>query len=599
MRWLGLCAALLAACSVDVDYERRTIAFDVVSPATPGGGADPIVAKGSTLFTGYISRDDGVTWAQANPAIIINTAQISDDEHMIVNTTAFGWGRWNKTTDQVNTINSPTASIGAIHLRPTGTILLQQPQTTNVHRQTSDGAWTQAPLPVPPSGASPAQPTVSSIESTPTSAYLVSDWGIYRSTDDGASWTYVYKPNVLVTLLPFDDGRVAVMNQNRAIVEVLDANGAQTGTTSPQFMNGGGTGRIFTCMGAIVFGGYYSVDLGTTFMPITPDVPNIAFEVGSTVCGGDYLLVHIKTPSNWLVKISAFRQFDKLYSYTPMYETSGGNYLKLNSGTVLAGNLAWKPGESTWSIRIQPNASKIYVLGDDSLYAYSGRNVYRSTDDGVTWTTTMAPVDLPIWDNVFAETTGTMWASYSQGGQGGDVISIQTKLWRSDDHGVTWMLVWDRTSMTMDAGATSTEPYAPRLLAVASDGTFVGGAYRDGLFLSHDHGDTWTSSPFPPGYIFRYLTAKNHGVTFDDNDTPTDDVEDKTDAVRSFHLWHDYGAGDAFAQVTPLVPTPTMGDLPADLSSALSTLSFDQSGFVWWYGGMPLQGVWKSREPIE
>jgi hypothetical protein len=603
MKWLGPCALLVVVgCSVDVDYERRTLAFDPVSPPAPGGGAVPIAANGTTLFTGFISRDDGVTWAQANPAVIINTAQISNDGGMLVNTTAFGWGRWDKATDQINTINSPLSAIGHIHLRrSTGTIIAQQPGTTAIARQTSDGMWSQTTLPVPPSGASPPIPNFYDITSTADAAYLHSDWGIYRSADDGATWTYIYNPNnATIRLLPLTDGRLAVLSSARAIIEVIDAAGAQTGITSPQFLAGGGVGTPFACLGAIVFGDQYSTDLGQTFQKYTPDVPGITFELdGNPVCGGDYLLAYFRLPSPWLVKITTFGQLDHLYTYTPNYTTSTGSYTKLASGTVLAGNLAWKPGESKWSIRVLPSLPMIYALGDNSLYAVNGRQVYRSTDEGVTWTQTMAPADLPMWTDVFADADGTMWASWTNNTAGNvDMAFVQSKLYRSDDHGVTWTLVWDKMGMTTDGGITTTE-VAPRLAAIASDGTFVGAAYRSGFYVSHDHGQTWRSSPFPQGFRFLMLTGNDHGVTFDENDITTDDPEVKTDSARSFHLWRDYGAGNAFAQVTPLVPTTMMGDQPADLSQVQMTFSIDRNSYVWWYGGMPVQGVWRSREPID
>src|SRR6185503_4789663 len=101
MRWLGLCALVLCACSVGLDYEQRTLAFDPVSPPVPGGGSDPVAASGTTLFLGStFTRDDGATWATPNPAIVVSFVQISDDGQMLVNTTAFGYGRWDKTTDQ-------------------------------------------------------------------------------------------------------------------------------------------------------------------------------------------------------------------------------------------------------------------------------------------------------------------------------------------------------------------------------------------------------------------------------------------------------------------------------------------------------------------
>lgn len=95
--------------------------------------------------------------------------------------------------------------------------------------------------------------------------------------------------------------------------------------------------------------------------------------------------------------------------------------------------------------------------------------------------------------------------------------------------------------------------------------------------------------------------VRTRAVSFDDNDVPVnrEDPDDLTAGPKAFHLWEDYGAGEAFKQVTPLVPTPDMGDRPADLSSVLPTMTIDAQSYVWWYGGGTVQGVWRSREPID
>ena len=77
-----------------------------------------------------------------------------------------------------------------------------------------------------------------------------------------------------------------------------------------------------------------------------------------------------------------------------------------------------------------------------------------------------------------------------------------------------------------------------------------------------------------------------------------DDENDLTVGVPSFHLWRDYGAGFAFEQASPLIPTE-MGDDRADLTPVLSSVVIDETSTVWWNGGANGQGLWKSRRAID
>jgi hypothetical protein len=192
-----------------------------------------------------------------------------------------------------------------------------------------------------------------------------------------------------------------------------------------------------------------------------------------------------------------------------------------------------------------------------------------------------------------------MWASgglfFSSNIPGSSTGPGTAQLWRSDDHGVTWQQVWEREASLVSSSMLVGE--APHLAAIASDGTFI--ADGSSFYTSRDRGQTWAESPFPRAYRFRYVTGNGNGVSFDDNDVPQFDPDDLTVSVKSFHMWHDYGAGAAFAQVTPIVPTPDMGDQRVDLEQVLPTLSMDDQSYVWWYAGSPTQAIWRSRRPID
>jgi hypothetical protein len=123
------------------------------------------------------------------------------------------------------------------------------------------------------------------------------------------------------------------------------------------------------------------------------------------------------------------------------------------------------------------------------------------------------------------------------------------------------------------------------VIGLAND-VLVGRSSMFGLHVSRDHAETWESLPFPPGFILRGVTHGGSAHTWDSNDEPT--------MPNAFHLWHDNGLGSAFHQVTP----HNMNDEPIDLSSVLSTTTLDTSDHMYFYGGAPQQGAWKSTTTL-
>jgi hypothetical protein len=561
IRWL-LIAALLAACSVDNDYERSTLKFEPISPPKPGGGEPLLGASGSVIYTqsGQISKDGGVTWAGSNPAILPEFASVGSQDEIAVMTTAFGLGRWNMATDLVMPVNAPMAT-GLWHLRPNGTLVVTTGKP--MARQTSDGAWTQTTLPDPP--ILTTGPSIWDIQSSANVILVSSSWGVYRSADDGLSWSYVYQPSQLNQnkIVALADGRFLVTLPN-GTADQLDAAGMYYGMTTPAFPTP--SAPSVGCLGAVVNGDKYSTDLGQTWQPLFGVTPT-PLTVASAVCGGDYLLVYVTSPSAWLIRMSTLGAIGELMAYTPKPDTTGSGAVTHVGDTFLSSNLAWKPGDASWSIRLAPANATFFPLDDGTAIAIGNDRytVYRSTDEGATWAMSMATAQVPMIDRVFVDSAGTLWASVGATGP--------AALYKSSDNGLTWTSV---PSVTTDGIF---------VLGLTND-VLVGRSGNVGLHVSHDHAETWESLPFPMGYVLNGVTHSGAALTWDDND--------EAQQPRAFHLWHDYGIGAAFQQVTP----HNMNDEPIDLSAVLGTVTLDASDHMYFYGGVPQQGVWRSTTAL-
>jgi choice-of-anchor A domain-containing protein/uncharacterized repeat protein (TIGR01451 family)/TQXA domain-containing protein len=114
----------------------------------------------------------------------------------------------------------------------------------------------------------------------------------------------------------------------------------------------------------------------------------------------------------------------------------------------------------------------VYSLSNDIdeniLAGTWGGNIYRSTDDGETWTKINDGMNAAfIWSIFTDETTGNIYVGTEQG------------LFFSNDNGSTWTL-------------TSLTGYDVRGIAVAPDGDVYAGTWGTGVFKSTDGGSTWT-----------------------------------------------------------------------------------------------------------
>jgi photosystem II stability/assembly factor-like uncharacterized protein len=151
------------------------------------------------------------------------------------------------------------------------------------------------------------------------------------------------------------------------------------------------------------------------------------------------------------------------------------------------------------------------IAPDGMVFALTGAGVYRTSDDGNSWSTTSAIGDNRPARAIHADAGGVLYAST------GDT------LFRSTDAGTTWaptsldvfqargVTISSKGSATIfvgtsngmfarstDAGATWSRDAAsgmyPRTILVTRSGTLLVGSAYGGVFRSTDDGATWTTS---------------------------------------------------------------------------------------------------------
>ena len=556
--------ATLCACSVDIGFEQVDLELHAISPPQYGGGEPVRAANGTAILTqSRISKDGGASWTGIHPQVDPTGAQAWSPAQIVVNTTAFGLGRWDMATDLVTSVNAPFAS-GVWHTGRSGTILIAAPSTPVIARQPVGGAFTQIALPAPATPPS-TSPNVVAIQSNAEATVLASWWGIYRSLDDGASWQRVADASPAVrSIVALDDGRFLVFDAART-ARVLDASGTPTQSVTPAFPTARFSEQAVACLGGIVFGPQLTRDLGATWEPLAPEVVG-AIDSTSATCGGSYLVAHVFTnPRQWLVKIETL---GSLGAVLPVEPASGEGFVRAVSGTIFNGDMAWKPGEAAWSIRPLAKDARTHALADGSLLVIrqdtSGPTVVRSRDDGLTWQTLEAPTAPVAADRVFSD-AGTLWASTFAG-----------DLWRSSDDGASWT----------NTARPSTTGALPRLLGIGGDGALVATSNNTGVHVSHDRGATWTDLPLPADYQLAFITSHGSGVTFDRARVAGEGT--------AWHLWRDHGLGEAYKKLMPRI-----GGQGVELGNIASTAVVDADSYLYFHFTTAEGSVWRSATPID
>ena len=400
----------------------------------------------------------------------------------------------------------------------------------------------------PPSG--PATAEITAFESARSGALLAGTVrGLYRSIDDGASWTLVAPPlaggvtrallrtgagtmiasGPSATLRSTDDGATWLVSPLpdstvRSFSSLmLDSAGAVFGCSAGRLYRSTDDGLTWTWTTSafdsfasvnadlltidattrLITDGrftYRSVDAGLSWSMNTIESTESAWDI-ARAAGGDVLVI-ARRPRSW--GTVAFRSVDGGVSWAPaidgMDTTAIWSLRNGVDGEVLAvstaGTLRWDESTSTWTQHAAfatATLGAIYHVRDTLLYSAGVDGISLSFDQGRGWSATGSPAHALV-NAIAIDSAGSVYASSGY------------SIYRSTDLGETW-------SRTGFAGRDA-------ILAVSARGTLVAAATQNGLVaerrigISTDAGATWSSMANPRGRSVSSFVGAPDGTLF-------------------------------------------------------------------------------------
>src|SRR5690349_18209890 len=182
-----------------------------------------------------------------------------------------------------------------------------------------------------------------------------------------------------------------------------------------------------------------------------------------------------------------------------------------------AWSLLGPPGGDVTDVAASPTAAGVVLAGVAPGGTWGG-TMYRSTDDGATWSPVPDLANLSVHDIEFAA-DGTVWAA------------TQDAVWSSTDDGATWT---HHTLTGVDPNNDETfdvalDPSDPQTIWIGL--TDAGGGQTVNLMRSSDGGSTWDDMTPPHG-----APMIGAGIAIDPNDSNT--------VIAVFH--GDFGGGEVW-----------------------------------------------------
>jgi photosystem II stability/assembly factor-like uncharacterized protein len=339
--------------------------------------------------------------------------------------------------------------------------------------------------------------------------------GMFRSTDDGASWTPIENGLVYgqttVTGLAVSEGKVFASTFAGVAFSTDNGNDWSTIVGTDQ------ANQVTNCVAAIdssvlvgwVGGVIRSIDVGRSWVDtsgwINTSCTFCFVGDSSRIYAGTTTGVHLSTDNGvtWTpmnIGLPGNQVFSLATEGTTLFAATinNGVYRSIDSG---ASWVAASSGIVQSEVNsMAGNSPDIYaVMGYDSLYS--------SSDNGITWT-----ADTSFHSGAIASVTVIGQKVYA---------STSTGIYVSSDHGKTWntinggvlnttyptMLVQSGSNLisatqesgevflSSDNGTTwkNVGQYLPQLASLTASGSSVVAGTRDGVYASTDNGETWAN----------------------------------------------------------------------------------------------------------
>ncbi len=292
-------------------------------------------------------------------------------------------------------------------------------------------------------------------------------FGIFRSDDDGASWTRVGTVAVRNGVLPMDiDAKLHSVGTTLFLTTTLNGvyrstDNGQTWTQSISGLPQNPTVRALLALSDRILVGtnngvYVSTNAGQSWSLSNQGIPNETAILSFTTGAGNSIIAGTNR--------GAYRSTD-----------NGQTWTEINNGLSLSNPI---PVQASVSVLLT-NGTTLLAACNSLLPELTG--IFRSTDNGNTWTLIpgTAPGDNRYFSG-FAVSGSTIFLTLA--GQrllGG--LFIEGNVYRSTNNGNTWTLITNGM-------------IHPVAYGVLADGAriFVGG--YDGIYRSTDNGNTWVAS---------------------------------------------------------------------------------------------------------
>lgn len=481
----------------------------------PGGGTptafvllDTMIYAGTENGQVFRSTNNGLSWSMENPNISsLGIRALTSSATQLFAGTG-GIGVYSSVDNGVSWIpfNGGLTDMTVNALASSGGVLFAGTRTAGVFRSSVSGNW---------SLAFPA-PNVRALVAIGSNVYAGTGNGVFRSSDNGTSWVATGFTSSSVYAIAVDDSVILVA----AFGGVFRSTNLGASWTST---NLAGTIQALVFAGSSALAGSYggevyrSTDRGATWAQVTAfrSGPVNAFIISATgIIAGTTNSGIFRSTNNGI----SWSQANTGFANTSVTVAAVGGSTIVAASFEQGAFRSTDAGENWVESNTGLTATSVTSLAVSAenifagTYAGAGGGVFRSTDEGLTWT-------LVLYGNVWALGGGGSNLFAGTVGIKGDYY-----VYRSTDHGNTWTYtrLYARAFASIDSilfagNYRSTDngvswmamsfPVSPAIVrsyAVLGASLFAG-TDGNGVFRSTDNGSTWVSANLSgtsiPGFV--------------------------------------------------------------------------------------------------